>query len=42
MLESAGFEAAEQVDWTGYDTSAETVGATFRARRGRDSPLLSR
>ena len=33
MLEAAGFEAAERVDWTGYDTSGETVGASFRARR---------
>ena len=33
MLEEAGFEAAELVQWTGYDTSAETLGATFRAQR---------
>ena len=33
MLEEAGFESAEQVAWTGYDTSAETLGASFRASR---------
>jgi hypothetical protein len=33
MLEEAGFESAERVGWTGYDTSPETVGATIRARR---------
>ena len=29
----AGFESAERVHWTGCDTSAETLGATFCARR---------
>ncbi len=33
MLEEAGFDSAERVSWTGYNTSAETVGASFRARR---------
>ena len=33
MLEEAGFESAERVQWTGYDTSADTIGASFRARR---------
>ena len=33
MLGDAGFEGAEQVAFTGYDTSDETLGATFRARR---------
>ena len=33
MLEEAGFDSAERVQWTGYDTSAETLGASFRARR---------
>ncbi len=32
MLEEAGFESAELVQWTGYDTSPETLGAGFRAR----------
>ncbi len=33
MLAKAGFEAAEHVAFTGYDTSDETRGASFRARR---------
>jgi len=33
MLEESGLESAERVEWTGYDTSAETLGASFRARR---------
>ena len=35
MLVEAGFEDAEHVAFTGYDTSDETRGATFRARRKR-------
>jgi hypothetical protein len=40
MLADAGFENALRVEWTGYDTSDETRGATFRARRpdGTGSP----
>ena len=37
MLEEAGFAAAEHVQWTGYDTSAETLGASFRAQRPQGS-----
>ncbi len=33
MLVDAGFERVEQVAWTGYDTSDETLGATFRGYR---------
>ena len=33
MLEEVGFESVERVQWTGYDTSPETVGASIRARR---------
>ena len=35
MLEEAGFEDGERVEWTGYDTSAETLGASFRAATRR-------
>ncbi len=31
LLEKAGFAEAEQVEVTGYQTSDETIGATFRA-----------
>jgi len=33
MLAESGFEGAELVAFTGYDTSDETRGATFRARQ---------
>lgn len=31
LLENAGFELVEQVDWTGYRTAATTEGVTFKA-----------
>ena len=39
MLAEAGFESAELLQWTGYDTSPETLGASFRARRPEGIPL---
>ncbi len=33
MLSTAGFREAELVSFTGYRTAANTIGATFRARK---------